>query len=99
MANIEESPAWDFIDSPKMPPPFEWSIQEHNQYFVELVLTQKPSGKREHIGIIVSACIECNLRCPAQSSPDSLMLIHRHIDTIPGSADGDAGIAFPFLDG
>ena len=24
------------------------------------------------------------------------MLIHRHIDTIPGSADGDAGMAFPF---
>lgn len=60
--------------------------------------TNETCRKHKHVSVIMSTRQAGNLRLPAQSGTDALMLIQSHTDTIACATDSDSGINLSFLD-
>lgn len=55
----------DFVDPPYVSASFKWSIQKGFDSAFSFLLTDKPTGHDEYVGIIVFTSQSCNLFLPA----------------------------------
>ncbi len=61
-------------------------------------LGDKASGHHKHIGIVVLTDEMGDLRDPAETGTDGLVLVERHVDALAGTTDSDAGEDLAVLD-
>ena len=62
------------------------------------VLIDEATGHHEHVGIVVLTDEMGDLRNPAQTGTDGLVLVERHVDALTRTADGNAGIDLTLFD-
>ena len=62
------------------------------------LLGDEASGHHQHVGIVVLTDEMGNLRNPAQTGTDALMLVERHVDALARATDGDAREHLALLD-
>ena len=52
-----------------------------------------------HSSVVMLSRQMGNFRCPAKCGAYALVLVQRHVDAVPASADGDSWMAFPVFHG
>src|SRR5659263_9110 len=89
----------DLVYTALVPSTVKRRIQKSLNNNYGLCFIQKSSGQRTYIGIVMGSCKSSNLFIPAYGSPDLLMLVARHGDSVTRPAYGNAVFELAFLYG
>jgi hypothetical protein len=82
-----------------VPSSFKVGIEKYLYHIVSFLLTDKPSGKSQYIGVVMLPHEAGYFYIPAQGASDIPVVIQRHIDAVTCSADGYASVTLTRIDG
>ena len=90
--------AWNLINSFLMAATFELGGEILVHDGTGCLLRDEASGHHQHIGIVVLTDEMGNLRNPAETCTDGLVLVEGHVDALTGATNGDAWEYLALLD-
>ena len=89
---------WYLVDTLLMATTFKLGGEVLVHNLASHLLIDEATRHHQHVSIVVLTNQVSNLRNPAQSGADALMLVQRHVDALAAATDGNAGEHLASLD-